>query len=64
MQHGLLYLPINTHRFAVSAMLDTGTMWPLVSHKLAEKLPTTIQTMMPLIVTLLMGETLVANMAM
>ena len=64
MQHGLLYLSIYTHGFLVPATLDTGAMWPFVSYKLATKLPATIQTTIRLIVTLLMGKTLVATSAM
>ena len=39
MQYGLLYLQIYTHGFAVPAILDTGTMWLVVSQKLAARLP-------------------------
>ena len=39
MQHGLLYLSVYTHEFAVPAMLDAGTMRSFISHKLAAKLP-------------------------
>ena len=60
-QRALLYLSIHTHGFAVPAMLDTGAMWSFVSHKLAAKLPATIQTMRPLIIMLLTGKMLVAT---
>ena len=63
MQHGLLYLPVHTHGFAVLTMLDTGIMQSFVSHKLAAKLPATVQTTMPLTVTLPMGKTMVATLA-
>ena len=63
MQHGLVYIPVHTHRFAVPAMLDTGTMQLFVSCKLAEKLPATVQTTMPLTVILPMGKMLVATLA-
>ena len=39
MQHGLLYLFVYTHRFAVPAMLDMGATWSFVSRKFAAKLP-------------------------
>ena len=63
MQYGLLYLLIHNYRFSVPEMLDTGATWSFVSYKLAEKLPATIQTTIPLIVTLPMGKTLVATSA-
>ena len=44
-------------------MLDTGTMRMFVSHKLAAKLPATIQNTMPLTVMLPMGKTMVATSA-
>ena len=44
-------------------MLDTGAMWSFVSHKLATKLPATIQTIMPLTVILPARKTLVATLA-
>ena len=56
MQHGLLYLSIYTHRFAVPEMLDTGAMQSFVSHKLAAKLPAIVQTMMPLTCNVTYGE--------
>ena len=63
MQYGLLYLPIHTHGFAVSNMLDTDTTWSFVSQKLAEKLPTIIQTTTPLTIALPIGKTLIAKWA-
>ena len=44
-------------------MLDTGAMLLFVSHKLAKKLPATIQMMKSLTTMLPMGMTLVAIMA-
>ena len=44
-------------------MLDTDAVQSLVSCKLAEKLPATIQTTMPLTVILLIGKTMVATLA-
>ena len=61
MQHGLLYLSIYTHGFAVPEMLDTGTTWSFVSHKLAAILPATVQTTMPLTITVPTGKTMVAT---
>ena len=61
MQHALLYLSVNTHGFTVPAMLDTGSTWSFVSQKLATKLPATVQTTMPLIVTLPVGKTMVTH---
>ena len=61
MQRGLLYLPIHTHGFSVPAILDTGAMQSFTSCKLAEKLPATVQTMMPLTTMLPTGKTLVAT---
>ena len=61
MQCGLLYLSVHTHGFAVPEMLDTGAMRLFVSQKLAAKLPATVQTTMPLTVTLPMGKTMVAT---
>ena len=46
MQHGLLYLYVHTHGFAVPEMLDTGAMRSSVSHKLAAKLPAIVPTIM------------------
>ena len=63
MQCGLLYLLIYTHGFTVPEILDTGATWPFVSLKLAEKQPATIQTTIPLTVTLPMGKTMVATLA-
>ena len=63
MPHGLLYLPIYTHRFAVPAILDIGGTWLFVSHKLAVKLPATIQTTKPLTVMLPTGKILVTTLA-
>ena len=63
MQHGLLYLSIYTHVFAVPEILDTGAMWLSISCKLALKLPATVQTTLPLAVTLPMGKILVATLA-
>ena len=63
MQHGLLYFPINTHGFSVSAILNVGATWLFVSYELARKLPATIQPMIPLTVMLPMGKTLIANSA-
>ena len=62
-QHGLLYLSVHTHGLAVPAKLDIGAMQLFVSHKLAKKLPATIQTTMPLTVILPMGKTMVATSA-
>ena len=39
------------------AMLDIGAMQSFVSHKLAAKLPATIQTTMPLTITFPTGKT-------
>ena len=61
MQCGLLYLSVYTHGFAVPVMLDTGTTRLFISHKLAANLLATIQTTMPLTVTLPMGKTMVAT---
>ena len=58
MQHGFLYLPISTHGFAMSAILDTSTTWLFISPRLADKLPVTIQDVIPLTITLPMGKTL------
>ena len=44
-------------------MLNTGAMWLFVSHKLAEKLPATIQTMKPLTIMLPSRKTLVTTIA-
>ena len=44
-------------------MLDKGAMWPFVSHKLAAKLPATVQITTPLTIILLMGKTMVATLA-
>ena len=63
MQHGLLYIPIHTHGFAVPSMLDTSTTWSFVHHKLIAKLPATIQTTMPLTVILPMGKIMVVTSA-
>ena len=62
-QHGLLYLPIHTHGFEVTVMLDTSAMPSFVSYKLAAKLPATIQTTMPLTVILPTAKTLVGTLA-
>ena len=56
MQHGLLYLSVYTHGFAVPAMLDMGAMRSFVSRKLAAQLLATVQTMAPLTVTLPTGK--------
>ena len=61
MKHGLLYLSVHTHGFAVPAMLDTGAMWLFVNQKWAAKLLATMQTTMPLIITLPTGKTMVAT---
>ena len=63
MQHSLLYFPIHTHGFAVLYILGIGATWSFVSQKLAEKLPATIQTMMPFTITLPTRKTLVATLA-
>ena len=63
MQHGLLYLSVHTYRFAVPAMLDTGTIQLFVSCKLTAKLTATIHTITPLTITLAMGKTMVATSA-
>ena len=63
MQYGLLYSPINTHGFPVSAMLDTGVTQSFVNCKLAEKLPATVQMMKPLTIMLPMEKTLVSTIA-
>ena len=63
MQCGLLYLPIHIQGFTVPAMLDTGVTQSFVNHKLAEKLPATIQPITPLTITLPTGKTLVATLA-
>ena len=63
MQYGLLYLPRNTHRFTVSAILDKGATYSLVSYKIAEKLPVTVQPMIPLTAILPKSKTLVATWA-
>ena len=63
MQRGLLYLSVYTHGFAVPAMLDMGAMRSIVSHKLAAQLPATVQTMVPLIVTLPTGKTMTTTSA-
>ena len=47
MQYSLLNLPVHTHGFTVPEILNTGATWSFVSHKLAAKLPDTIQTTMP-----------------
>ena len=44
-------------------MLDTGATQLFVSHKLAEKLPATLETTTPLTVTLPMSKILVATQA-
>ena len=62
-QHGLLYLPVDTHGLAVPAMLDTGATWSFVNHKLAVKLPATIQTTTHLIVMFPTRKMLVATLA-
>ena len=61
MQFRPLYLPISTHGFAVSAMLDIDATQSFVSYKLAEKLPVTIQAMIPLTVIMPIGKTLIAT---
>ena len=43
-------------------MLDTGATRLFVSFKLAAKLPATVQTTIPLVVTLSMGKTIVATL--
>ena len=58
-QKGLLYLPVSTHGFTVSANLDTGAMLSFSSCKLARELPETIQDKIPLTIMLFMGKTLV-----
>ena len=63
MKDGLLYLLVNSHRFILSSMLDTGITRSFVNHKLAEKLPLTIQTTKSLTITLQTGKTLAATMA-
>ena len=63
MQHGLLYLSIHTHGFAVLAILDIGSTQLFVSYKLAAKLPAIVQTMTPLTIMLLMGKTMVTTSA-
>ena len=63
MQHGLLYLPVHTHRFAVLAILDTSAMHSFVSHKLVAKLLATIQTTMPLNLIFPTGKILFATSA-
>ena len=63
MQHGLLYLPIHTHGFAVPAIFDAGAMQLFLSCKLAAKLSVTIQTTMLLTVTLPIGKMLVVTLA-
>ena len=63
MQCGLLYLSVHTHGFAVPAILNTGATHLFVSCKLAEKLPATVQTTMPLIVMLTTEKILVAILA-
>ena len=50
MQQGLLYLPITTHEFIVSAILDTGATRSFVSSKLAEKLLVTVKDTTPIAV--------------
>ena len=47
--------------FAVPAMLDTSTTWSFVCQQLTAKLPATIQTTMPLTVTLPTGKKMVAT---
>ena len=44
-------------------MLDTSTTWLSVSYKLAAKLPATVQTTMPLNITLPMGKIIVTTLA-
>ena len=61
MQRGLLYLSVQTHGFTVPEILDTGAMRSFISWKLAVKLPDTVLTTMPLIVTLPTGKTMVAT---
>ena len=51
------------HEFTVPAMLDAGAIWLFISHKLARKLPATVQTTMPLTIILPTGKTLVATSA-
>ena len=63
MQHGLLYLSVYTHRFAVPAMLDTGATRSFVSHKLAAQLPATVQTTSPLKIMLPTGKAMTTTSA-
>ena len=63
MQHGLLYLSVYTHGFAVPAMLDTGATRSFVSRKLAAQLPATVQTMAPLTVMLPTGKMMTTTSA-
>ena len=63
MQHGLLYLFVYTHRFAVPAMLDIGATCSFVSHKLAAQLPATVQTTAPLTVMLPTGKMMTTTSA-
>ena len=63
MQCGLLFLSVHIHGFAVPLMLDTGTTWLFVSHKLAAKLPAIELTTTPLTIMLPMGKTMIATSA-
>ena len=58
MQYGLLYLPVHTQGLKLPEILDIDTMQSFVSHKVAAKLPATIQTTTLLTTKLPIGKTM------